>query len=134
MSILLRQVKIADSASPFHNKVKDILIKDQQIVSITDHFEGKSDFVFEKEGTIVSPGWVDPFVHFCDPGMENRETLASGAAAAQKGGFTTVFNIPNNQPVTDNKSQVTYTKQQSNHLPIHVYPIGALSKKSKERI
>jgi dihydroorotase len=129
MSILLRQVKIADPASPFHNKVKDILIKDQQIVSITDHFDGKTDFVFEKAGTTVSPGWVDPFVHFCDPGMENRETLASGAAAAQKGGFTTVFNIPNTQPVTDNKSQVTYTKQQSNHLPIHVYPIGALSKK-----
>jgi predicted amidohydrolase len=39
MSILLRQVKIADPASPFHNKVKDILIKDQQIVSITDHYE-----------------------------------------------------------------------------------------------
>ena len=129
MSILLRQVKIADPASPFHNKVKDILIKDQQIVSITDHFDGKTDFVFEKAGTTVSPGWVDPFVHFCDPGMENRETLASGAAAAQKGGFTTVFNIPNTLPVTDNKSQVTYTKQQSNHLPIHVYPIGALSKK-----
>jgi len=129
MSILLRQVKIADPASPFHNKVKDILIKDQQIISITDHFEGKTDFVFEKAGTLVSPGWVDPFVHFCDPGMENRETLATGAAAAQKGGFTTVFNIPNTQPITDNKSQVNYTKQQSNHLPIHIYPIGALSKK-----
>jgi dihydroorotase len=129
MSILLRQVKIADPASPFHGKVKDILIKDQEILSITDHFDGKADFIFEKTGTVVSPGWVDPFVHFCDPGMENRETLVTGAAAAQKGGFTTVFNIPNTHPITDNKSQVTYTKQQSNHLPINVYPIGALSKK-----
>ncbi len=129
MSILLRQVKIADPASPFHGKVKDILIKDQEILSITDHFDGKADFIFEKPGTVVSPGWVDPFVHFCDPGMENRETLVTGAAAAQKGGFTTVFNIPNTHPITDNKSQVTYTKQQSNHLPINVYPIGALSKK-----
>ena len=129
MSILLRQVKIADSASPFHNKVKDILIKDHKIVSITDHFDGKAEFVFEKPGSIVSPGWVDPFVHFCDPGMEHRETLISGAAAAQKGGFTNVFALPNTQPITDNKSQVTYIKQQSNSLPIHVNPIGALSKK-----
>jgi len=129
MSILLRQVKIADSASPFHNKVKDILIKDQKIVSITDHFDGKAEFVFDKAGTVVSPGWVDPFVHFCDPGMEHRETLVSGAAAAQKGGFTSVFSLPNTQPITDNKSQVTYIKQQSNSLPINVYPIGALSKK-----
>ena len=129
MSILLRQVKIADSASPFHNKVKDILIKDHKIVSITDHFDGKAEFVFEKPGSIVSPGWVDPFVHFCDPGMEHRETLISGAAAAQKGGFTNVFALPNTQPITDNKSQVIYIKQQSNSLPIHVNPIGALSKK-----
>ena len=129
MSILLRQVKIADPASPFHNKVKDILVKDQKIVSITDHFDGKAEFVFEKPGSIVSPGWVDPFVHFCDPGMEHRETLISGAAAAQKGGFTNVFALPNTQPITDNKSQVTYIKQQSNSLPIHVNPIGALSKK-----
>ena len=129
MSILLRQVKIADPASPFHNKVKDILVKDQKIVSITDHFDGKAEFVFDKDGTVVSPGWVDPFVHFCDPGMEHRETLVSGAAAAQKGGFTSVFSLPNTQPITDNKSQVTYIKQQSNSLPINVYPIGALSKK-----
>ena len=129
MSILLRQVKIADPASPFHNKVKDILVKDQKIVSITDHFDGKAEFVFDKAGTVVSPGWVDPFVHFCDPGMEHRETLVSGAAAAQKGGFTSVFSLPNTQPITDNKSQVTYIKQQSNSLPINVYPIGALSKK-----
>lgn len=131
MSILLRQVKIADPASPFHNKVKDILIKDQKIVSITDHFDGKAEFVFDKAGTVVSPGWVDPFVHFCDPGMEHRETLVSGAAAAQKGGFTSVFSLPNTQPITDNKSQVTYIKQQSNSLPINVYPIGALSKKTE---
>ena len=131
MSILLRQVKIADPASPFHNKVKDILVKDQKIVSITDHFDGKAEFVFDKAGTVVSPGWVDPFVHFCDPGMEHRETLVSGAAAAQKGGFTSVFSLPNTQPITDNKSQVTYIKQQSNSLPINVYPIGALSKKTE---
>lgn len=128
MSILLRQVKIADPASLFHNKVKDILIKDQQIVSISDHFDGQADFIYEKAGTVVSPGWVDPFVHFCDPGMENRETLVSGTTAAQKGGFTTVFSIPNTQPKIDNKSQVTYIKQQSQHLPIYVLPIGALSK------
>jgi dihydroorotase len=129
MSILLRQVKIADKASPFHNKVKDILIKDQQIVSITDHFDGKADFTFDQAGTSVSPGWVDPFVHFCDPGMENRETLVSGASAAQKGGFTSVLTLPNTMPVTDTKSQVTYTKQQSNTLPVHLHPIGAISKK-----
>jgi dihydroorotase len=72
---------------------------------------------------------VDPFTHFCDPGYEHRETLATGAAAAQAGGFTTVFVVPNTQPVIDNKSQVNYIVQQNHQLPIHVLPIGALSKK-----
>ena len=129
MTILLRQVKIADPQSPFNGATKDILISNNQISSITDHFQGTADKVYEIPHSIVSPGWVDSFVHFCDPGMEHRETLSSGAAAANQGGFTTVFAVPNTKPVIDNKSQVSYILQQSNHLPIHVLPIGALSKK-----
>jgi dihydroorotase len=129
MTILLRQVKIADPHSPFNGATKDILISNNQISTITDHFQGTADKVYEIPHSIVSPGWVDSFVHFCDPGMEHRETLSTGAAAANQGGFTTVFAVPNTKPVTDNKSQVSYILQQSNHLPIHVLPIGALSKK-----
>jgi len=129
MTILLRQVKIADPRSPHKGLVRDIFIKDGKIDTISEKFTGKADQIVENSNLIVSPGFVDPFVQFCDPGMEHRETLHSGAAAAQQGGFTTVFVLPNTQPVIDNKSQVTYIKQHSQELPIHVYPIGALSKK-----
>ena len=129
MTILLRQVKIADTKSPFNGLVKDILLQDHQIISISDKYKGEADQTIELKNTFVSPGFVDPFVHFCDPGMEHRETLDSGAAAAQHGGFTTVFVIPNTQPVIDTKSQVTYIKQHSQDLPIYILPIGALSKK-----
>lgn len=129
MTILLRQVKIADKQSPFNGKVKDILLQDAVLVSIQDHFTGSADQIIDIPGTIVSTGWVDPFTHFCDPGYEHRETLITGAAAAQAGGFTTVFVVPNTQPVIDNKAQVNYIVQQNHQLPIHVLPIGALSKK-----
>ncbi len=129
MTILLRQVKIADPRSPHNGLVRDILIKDDKIDSIAEKFTGKADQIVEFSNAILSPGFVDPFVQFCDPGMEHRETLDTGAAAAQNGGFTTVFVLPNTQPVVDNKSQVTYIKQHSQDLPIHVLPIGALSKK-----
>jgi dihydroorotase len=129
MTILLRQVKIADTKSPFNGLVKDILLQDHQIISIADKYKGEADQIIELKNSIVSPGFVDPFVHFCDPGMEHRENLHSGAEAAQQGGFTTVFVIPNTQPVIDTKSQVTYIKQHSQDLPIHILPIGALSKK-----
>jgi dihydroorotase len=129
MTILLRQVKIADQHSPYNGQVKDILLQDAVLVSIQDHYEGKADQIVDYPGTIVSLGWVDPFTHFCDPGYEHRETLKTGAAAAQAGGFTTVFVVPNTQPVMDNKSQVNYIVQQQQHLPIEILPIGALSKK-----
>ena len=129
MTILLRQVKIADTNSPFNGLVKDILVQDQQIISITDQHKGKADQIIECKHTNICPGFVDPFVHFCDPGMENRENLQSGAAAASVGGFTTVFVIPNTNPVIDTKSQVTYIHQHAQELPIHILPLGAISKK-----
>lgn len=129
MTILLRQVKITDPRSPHNGLVKDILIQDQVISSITDHYKGKADQEFDLNQVQASPGWVDPFVHFCDPGMEHRETLVTGASAAQHGGFTTVFAMPNTNPCTDSKSQVSYILQQNKQLPIHVLPLGALSKK-----
>ena len=125
MTILLRQVKIADQHSPFNGQVKDILLQDAVLVSIQDHYDGKADQIIDLPGTIVSVGWVDPFTHFCDPGYEHRETLMTGAAAAQSGGFTTVFVVPNTQPVIDNKTQVNYIVQQQQHLPIEILPIGA---------
>jgi dihydroorotase len=129
MTTLIKQVKITDVHSPFNGKIKDILIDDHKIVSVTDNCTQKVDQIIDGKDCFVSPGFVDPFVHFCDPGMENRETLSSGAKAAQQGGFTTVFTIPNTKPVVDTKSQVTYIKQHSQDLPIHILPIGAISKK-----
>ena len=131
MTILLRQVKIADQHSPFNGQLKDILLQDAVLVSIQDHYDGSADQIVDLPGTIVSTGWVDPFTHFCDPGYEHRETLVTGAAAAQAGGFTTVFVVPNTQPVIDNKTQVNYIIQQNHQLPIQVLPIGALSKKNE---
>ena len=129
MTTLIKQVKIADAQSPFNGKIKDILLDNHKIVSITDNCTEKADQTIDGKDCVVSPGFVDPFVHFCDPGLENRETLSTGAQAALQGGFTTVFTVPNTQPIVDTKSQVTYIKQHSQELPIHVLPIGAISKK-----
>ena len=129
MTTLLKQVKIADNQSPFNGKIKDILLENRKIVSISDNYSGKADQVIEAFGLTVTPGFVDPFVHFCDPGLEHRENLQSGAEAAKQGGFTAVFTLPNTLPVVDTKSQVNYIKQNNEGLGVNVYPIGAISKK-----
>ncbi|MCZ2222337.1 MAG: dihydroorotase [Chitinophagales bacterium] len=128
MKILLKKVLIAQPSSVINNTVKDIFIDNGVIQTIQDNITAEVDTVFEEENIIVSPGWVDCFSHFCDPGFEYRETLETGSKAALAGGFTNVFVLPNTFPVIQNKSQVEYIIQKSKQLPINISPIGALSK------
>ena len=49
---------------------------------------------------LVLPGLIDEHVHLRDEGKAYKEDFASGTAAAAAGGFTTVLDMPNNEPVT----------------------------------
>ncbi|MFT4155445.1 dihydroorotase [Parafilimonas sp.] len=129
MNIILQQVLIADSNSPYNGIRKDILIKDGVIAKIDDAITDESAQLFTSDDIIVSPGWIDIFSHACDPGYEYRETIASLAAAAAAGGFTQVFTLPDTNPVVDNKTQAEYVKQKSANTKINVHPLGAVSKK-----
>ena len=127
MKILLKQVKIADPNSPHNGSVNDILIVDgiiEKIGSSTDD----ADEIIESHDLTVSPGWVDIFSHFCDPGFEYKETLESGSNAAAAGGFTQVFALPNTNPVIQNKTLVEYIVQKTKSLPVTVNPLGAVTK------
>ena len=50
---------------------------------------------------VVLPGFCDVHVHFRQPGFSYKETIASGCAAAARGGFTDVCTMPNLQPAPD---------------------------------
>lgn len=128
MKILVRQALIADPNSPFNGQVMDILINGDQISKIAKEITENAEKVIEATGLIVSPGWVDLFTNFCDPGYEYKETLETGANAAAAGGFTQVLVLPNTKPVVDNKTQVEYIRQSSKSLPITIHPLGAITK------
>ncbi|NDA64113.1 MAG: hypothetical protein EBX50_19115 [Chitinophagia bacterium] len=128
MKILVKQAVIADPDSPHHGQVTDILIDGERITQIAPNIKVAADEVIDASGALVSPGWVDTFSHFCDPGYEYKETLETGAAAAAAGGFTRVFVLPNTLPVVDSKSQVEYICQQSKSLPVTIYPLGAITR------
>ncbi len=128
MKVLIRKATILDPSSPFNGQIKDIVVDAGVITAIGDAIELPDAIVVAAENMLVSPGWVDIFAHFCDPGFEYRETLQSGAAAAAAGGFTTVFALPNTQPVVANKTAVEYVVQQSKQLPVTILPIGAVTK------
>ena len=131
MKVLLRQAHIIDPSSPHHQTVNDIFIESGVITKIDKSIDYDADQVISVENMYISPGWVDLFANFGDPGYEFKETLETGASAAAFGGFTDVFVIPNTKPVTDTKSQVEYIRRKSEALPVNVFPIGAISKNAE---
>jgi len=129
MDILLRNATIVDEHSEHNFTQKDILVSDGKIVAVDQHIERQADKEVDLSGKFVAPGFVDVFSHFNDPGMEQKETVETGAAAAIAGGYTDVFILPNTKPVVDSKSFVEYITQKSDKLPINIRPLGAATKK-----
>jgi dihydroorotase len=131
MKLLLKQVTIQDKFSPYNGLIKDILIDDGIIKEIDDEIKATDVRVIESENVTISPGWVDLFSHFNDPGFEFKETMETGANAAAAGGFTTVFVLPNTNPAISNKSSVEYIVQKTKALPVNIIPIGSITKSAE---
>lgn len=90
--------------------------------------ENEADEVIDLEGKMVFPGLVDMHVHLREPGYEYRETIATGCAAAAKGGFTAVCSMPNTFPVCDNAAVVNGIIKKAENAKCRVYPVGAATK------
>ncbi|MCL4430399.1 MAG: dihydroorotase family protein [Chloroflexi bacterium] len=60
----------------------------------------QADEKTDLQNLLVLPGLIDEHVHLRDEGKAYKEDFASGTAAAAAGGFTTVLDMPNNDPVT----------------------------------
>ena len=133
MKLLIKRARITDPLSPHHGNVTDILIEDGRITRIGDLRSATADQTIERPGLHLSPGWVDVFAHFADPGSEHKETLATGSRAAAKGGFTDVFLIPNTKPVIHDKAGVEYIRMASRDLPASLHPLGAISRNTEGR-
>src|SRR5687767_7315696 len=131
MKVLIQQVHITDPSSPLHGTIQDILIDSGIIRDIQPTLSAQADQVISGNNLHCSPGWVDVFANFNDPGYEFKETLETGAAAAAAGGYTDVFVIPNTKPAIDSKSQAEYISRRSRTLPVTIHPIGAVTKNTE---
>jgi dihydroorotase len=131
MNILIKQARVVDPQSPFNGQLADIFIENGIITTISNSIAAKADKEISIAGLHVSPGWVDVFANFADPGYEFKETLETGAAAAAAGGYTDVLVIPNTNPVIHNKAGVEYIVQKTKSLPVNIHPIGAITKNTE---
>jgi dihydroorotase len=131
MKLLIKQARIVDPNSSLNGQITDIFIDNGIISGLGSESNQSADKVISISGLHVSPGWVDVFANFGDPGYEYKETLESGSAAAAEGGYTDVMVIPNTNPCVHNKSNVEYIVQKSKSLPVTVHPIGAITKNTE---
>jgi dihydroorotase len=77
----------------------NVYIQDERISLVSDKNYDAEQTIDCKNLTIL-PGVIDSQVHFREPGLEGKETLASGMLAAVSGGVTSIFEMPNTNPLT----------------------------------
>ena len=63
----------------------------------------QEDIIQPDTGLTLLPALIDPHVHFRTPGLEHTENWRTAALAAIRGGYTTVFDMPNTIPPTITK-------------------------------
>ncbi|GIV97101.1 MAG: dihydroorotase [Herpetosiphonaceae bacterium] len=84
--------------------------------------------VIDASGCCVAPGFIDLHCHLREPGQEEKETIATGTAAAARGGFTTVCAMPNTEPAIDTAAAVRNLLDIARReAVVHVRPIAAVT-------
>lgn len=129
-SLLLTGGRVIDPANRV-DKVANLLIVDGKISALSEGpLEAPQEARrFDAAGKVVCPGFIDIHVHLREPGQTAKETIATGTAAAAKGGFTSVVCMPNTSPAIDNPGAVAliHERAERNAL-VNVLVAGAITR------
>src|SRR4051794_10040632 len=100
--LLIRGGRVIDPRNR-RDEVADVLIEGQHILQVAKDIKAPPEIeIIEAGELLVTPGLIDLHVHLREPGQEEKETIATGTAAAAMGGFTAVACMPNTVPPLDN--------------------------------
>ena len=100
-TLLIKNANLVNEGQIFQ---KDLLIKGEYIEKIDDSIsEDIADKTLDAKGLHLIPGWIDDQVHFREPGLVHKGTIASESKAAVAGGITSFIEMPNTIPQTITK-------------------------------
>lgn len=106
----------------------DLRLRGGVIAELGDHLAPEGARVLDAAGLVALPGLVDLHTHLREPGREDAETVASGAAAAALGGYTCVHAMANTDPVADTAGVVEQVWRLGIATGrVEVRPVGAVS-------
>jgi dihydroorotase len=96
-TVLIKNAKIVNEGKIVAG---DVLIENEWIVEIAENISPKSPDckIIEAEGQYLMPGAIDDQVHFREPGLTHKGTIASESRAAVAGGITSFIEQPNTVP------------------------------------
>lgn len=132
MKILIANGYVIDPSQGV-NTSRNLLLEDGRVKGLLERGERfpEDAEVFDATGLLVAPGFIDLHTHLREPGAEYKETIASGAAAAVAGGWTTVCAMPNTDPINDSPAVTRFIIEQGQRAQLaNVMPLGALTKGS----
>ncbi|MCI0533803.1 MAG: dihydroorotase [Verrucomicrobiales bacterium] len=130
-SLLLANGRVIDPSNRLDAKA-DVLIRDGKVAAIGPDLSIQAATETKRidvNGLVVCPGLIDSHVHLREPGQSAKETIATGTAAAARGGFTSLVCMPNTSPAIDNTSAVALIKEKAaREGVVHVFVTGAITR------
>lgn len=131
-TLLVRGGRIVDPSQGL-DVVGDVLVLDGVVAWCAPAGHGRSVPsrvpVLDAQGLVVSPGFIDLHCHLREPGFEDKESVATGALAAVRGGFTTLCVMPNTEPPIDSAAIIQFLLRRAHEVALaRVLPIGCVTR------
>lgn len=129
MKWLIKGGRVLDPATG-RDEAADVLIEEGTIAAVGRGISlPKGGREVDAGGFCVVPGLVDLHCHLREPGFEYKETVATGCAAAVKGGITSVLCMANTDPVNDCASVTAHILEKACRAGLaRVYPVGSVTR------
>ena len=126
MQLLIRGGRVVDPTQGVDDRL-DLLIQDGKILRLGRDLAAPDAQILNAGGLTAAPGLVDIHVHLREPGFEAKETVATGCAAAARGGVTTLVAMPNTRSAADCPEIVRLVRDKAAATGINVLPAGAVT-------
>jgi dihydroorotase len=130
-ALLLSGGRVIDPANHIDRQT-DLLLCDGKVAAVGSDAAGKAPEDCRRldvTGKVVAPGLIDMHTHLREPGQSAKESIATGSAAAARGGFTSVLCMPNTLPPVDTPGNVALIHEKARReARVRVWVAGAISR------